>query len=120
MIFNFKANEEHLAILSQGVEVWNKWRYENIGKCIVPTLYYANLSGYDLSGASLSNAQLTWANLSKTDLTKSDLMEAKLDGANLSDADLREADLRYADFAFGHPMTNLQRANPEWGILKLG
>jgi hypothetical protein len=24
------ANPEHLAILKQGVEVWNKWRDENI------------------------------------------------------------------------------------------
>jgi hypothetical protein len=23
------ANEEHLAILKQGVEVWNKWREKN-------------------------------------------------------------------------------------------
>jgi hypothetical protein len=23
------ANEEHLARLKQGVEVWNQWRYEN-------------------------------------------------------------------------------------------
>jgi hypothetical protein len=23
------ANEEHLALLQQGVEVWNKWRNEN-------------------------------------------------------------------------------------------
>jgi len=23
------ANEEHLEILDQGVEVWNKWRKEN-------------------------------------------------------------------------------------------
>jgi hypothetical protein len=24
------ANPEHLAILKQGVKVWNKWKYENI------------------------------------------------------------------------------------------
>jgi len=30
------ADEEHVALLEQGVEVWNKWREENPG--IVPDL----------------------------------------------------------------------------------
>ena len=40
------ANEEHLKILEQGVEVWNKWLSENPNK-------RPDLSGADLSGADL-------------------------------------------------------------------
>ena len=40
------ANEEHLKILKQGVEQWNKWRLEN---AIRPDLVDANLSSADLS-----------------------------------------------------------------------
>jgi hypothetical protein len=41
------ANEEHLAILKQGVEAWNKWRHAN--PRIWPDLRGANLSEVDLS-----------------------------------------------------------------------
>jgi hypothetical protein len=34
------ANPEHVEILKQGVEVWNKWRKEN--KAIVPDLSRVN------------------------------------------------------------------------------
>lgn len=46
------ANEEHLAILRQGVEVWNKWRKKNY-KVLKP-----DLSGINLSGANLRHAFL--------------------------------------------------------------
>ena len=36
------ANEEHLAILRQGVEAWNKWRHRNLG--ISPDLRKADLT----------------------------------------------------------------------------
>jgi len=36
------ANEEHLKILKQGVEVWNKWREENPQE--KPELQRVNLS----------------------------------------------------------------------------
>ena len=73
------ANEEHLKILKQGVEQWNKWRLEN---AIRPDLGGANLSkcqpelSADLSGADLSGADLSGANL----------IGANLSGANLSGA----------------------------------
>ena len=60
------ANEEHLKILKQGVEQWNKWRLEN---AIRPDLSDANLSGADLrASADLSGANLSGANLSRADL----------------------------------------------------
>lgn len=40
------ANEEHLKILQQGVEIWNKWR-EDYPK-IEPDLYSASLYGANL------------------------------------------------------------------------
>ena len=44
------ANEEHLKILEQGIEQWNKWRLEN---AIRPDLSGANLKRADLSDANL-------------------------------------------------------------------
>ena len=40
------ANEEHLKILKQGVEQWNKWRLEN---AIRPDLSDVDLSDADLT-----------------------------------------------------------------------
>ena len=68
------ANQEHLDILKQGVDEWNKWRGENSE--IRP----------DLSGAYLREA---------------DLREANLFGANLRGADLGGADLRGARWYAG-------------------
>ena len=80
------ANEEHLKILKQGVEAWNKWREEN------PNVQ-PSLSGVDLRNANLFRANLRNANLSGADLSFADLLDANLSGANLSFADLSRADL---------------------------
>ncbi|TFH25440.1 pentapeptide repeat-containing protein, partial [Candidatus Bathyarchaeota archaeon] len=61
------ADENHIAILKKGVDIWNKWRKEK--PSIQP----------DLSGAVLREANLGRANLSGADLS----------GANLSGAVLR-------------------------------
>lgn len=58
------ANPEHVEILKQGVEVWNKWRKEN--STVIPYLSEADLSGASLSEANLSRADLTSANLTQT------------------------------------------------------
>ena len=50
------ANQEHLDILKQGVDEWNKWRDENSE--IRPDLSGANLAGADLDGAYLGGANL--------------------------------------------------------------
>jgi uncharacterized protein YjbI with pentapeptide repeats len=46
------ANEEQIAILKQGVDVWNEWR-KNYSD-IKPTLPWADLSGANLRYANLS------------------------------------------------------------------
>ncbi|MBD1932089.1 MULTISPECIES: pentapeptide repeat-containing protein [Cyanophyceae] len=108
------ANEEHLEILKQGVEVWNRWRKENPN--VSPDLGYVsfsgiNLDGFDLSktclwyssfgGSSLRGTLLTWSFLQNSyllgiDLTGADLRRASLHEANLTVACLYRADLRGA------------------------
>jgi hypothetical protein len=89
------ANQEHLDILKQGVEVWNKWREEHPE--IRPQLYDADLSSTNLSGANLNDARLGDAKFTFADLR----------GANLREADLRDASLYEANLS----ATNLSRAN---------
>jgi len=99
------ANEEHLKILKQGVEVWNKWRGENPD--IKPNLIKADLIDANLSGADLSEADLSGADFSGALLSEANLHGAKLSWAYLTMADLSRADLRYVDL-FG---ANLSRAD---------
>jgi uncharacterized protein YjbI with pentapeptide repeats len=120
------ANPEHLAILTQGVEEWNKWRREHPGiradftgayisetsmdwaePDIPGKLGIADLEGFNLRGASFAYARLQGAIL-----RNADLFGANLRGANLRRADLRGADLRQAKF-LGTNLTlaNLSQAN---------
>jgi len=85
------ANEEHLAILKQGVEAWNQWRKKNPD--IWPDLGEADLSGANLSGANLSEANLGGANLGVVYLLDSDSGVVFVRGANLSGAHLNGAHL---------------------------
>jgi hypothetical protein len=89
------ANEEHLKILKQGVEQWNKWREEN--ESIKPDLQVADLSGADLSDAKLSGSDLIGAKLIGASL--GELSGAKLSGADLSDAILMFAELSGANLS---------------------
>src|SRR5947199_169131 len=72
------ANEEHLKILKEGVEAWNRWRQ---GNEVIP-----DLIGADLIGAHLSRANLNSADLSSANLQYANLHQAKLSGANLENA----------------------------------
>ena len=96
------ANPEHLEILKQGVEVWNRRRKENLE--VKPNLTRAELRGANLRGANLSEVNLIGADLIGADLIGADLREANLReadliGANLSEANLRGANLREADLS---------------------
>jgi hypothetical protein len=85
------TNEEHLEILKQGVETWNRWRKEN------PEVR-PDLSGADLSGAKLMEADFSGARLWKADLSRTNLWKANLSYAILSETNLRWAYLVEADF----------------------
>ena len=91
-------DEEHLKILKQGVEQWNKWRLENAIRPDLSgsNLIGANLIGTDLIAAYLSFADLTGANLSGVKLIDANLIGANLSGANLIGADLIGANLSSA------------------------
>jgi uncharacterized protein YjbI with pentapeptide repeats len=120
------ANQEHLDILKQGVDAWNKWREEhpevrpNLGGANLrdTDLREANLFGVDLSEANLSSANLyqvqlsgadlKGANLSRTDFSAADLIKANLSNANLSGATIDAACLTVA---------NLKGANLSWASL---
>ena len=130
------ANEEHLALLKQGVAVWNQWRLEHLE--IEPDLSEANLGETDLSeaclfstnlhkatlrkailrGAIFSGSTLSEANLSETDLSSAQFMNANLfyatlSKANLSHAELMNANLRFADLS----EANLMGANLMGAVL---
>jgi len=68
------ANEEHLAILKQGAEAWNKWRLEN--PTIRPDLIKADRNWADFIKANFSRADLRWANLVEADLGEAKLITA--------------------------------------------
>jgi hypothetical protein len=106
------ANEEHLTLLKQGVEGWNRWRRQN--PTIHPdlsradlldanlrraNLLDANLHRANLHRANLRNAYLNGADLSATNLSGADLSGAYLNGATLRDADLSRADLSGAEIS---------------------
>jgi len=101
------ANPEHLKILKQGVQAWNKWREEYPD--IKPDLSQADLNQRDFSGGNLTQVNLDEANLRRADLRKADLTGASLCAADLSEANLtwtdlckailRQADLHGADLS---------------------
>lgn len=70
------ANEEHLAILKKGVEVWNKWRKENPE--VKPDISYEYLRDEKLGDANFSGADLTAVDFSYTELANADFSGARL------------------------------------------
>ena len=88
------ANDEHVALLKQGVPAWNAWRSEHAN--IRPNLSGADLFQGKLSGANLSRADLFKAELSQVNLTMADLSGAGLSRTNLTMADLSGANFRGA------------------------
>jgi uncharacterized protein YjbI with pentapeptide repeats len=79
------ANNEHVALLKQGVAAWAAWRRENPD--VRPDLGEADLRKTDLRGADFSGADLRGADLSWANLSRADLSEAKLFNAALHQAD---------------------------------
>ena len=83
-------NDEHVAMLARGAEVWNGWRAAHDE---TPDLSRAGLRGLDLSGFDLSRTDFRGADLRGTNLSAANLSGAHLDGANVFKAVLDGADL---------------------------
>jgi len=76
---------EHIKILEQGVQTWNRWRWKN------------PIARPDLSEAVLGPANLSGANLQKVNLSRCYLKKANLCGANFHQSNLRETYLYRAN-----------------------
>ncbi len=84
------ANPEHLEILKQGVEQWNKWRWKNWNNPeVLP----------DLSRADLRKADLGWADLSFADLREANLRGTNLNWARLNGTDFTAAEALATNFS---------------------
>lgn len=86
------ANEEHVAILKQGVEVWNAWR-DNDGRG-----EYIDLSGENFSGINLRNANFFMADLRGATFSNADLIGSNFGHANVSGAHMEFAILNATRF----------------------
>ena len=96
----------HLAILKQGVSVWNEWRAAH--PQTRPELSHIHLHGLDLINADLAGADLSNADLRGTDLSGAKLMGANLEGANFFRTVLDGADLSGANLSGAQFLTCLQ------------
>ncbi|MBC7774513.1 MAG: toll/interleukin-1 receptor domain-containing protein [Phycisphaerae bacterium] len=85
------ANPEHLKILKQGVEVWNRWRIN----------HYSD-DQLDFTGATLNNIDLEGAFLEKSNFEKTDLRGANLIEAKINESVFIEAYLRDANLSNAH------------------
>ncbi|HEY0736055.1 MAG TPA: toll/interleukin-1 receptor domain-containing protein [Herpetosiphonaceae bacterium] len=114
------ANEEHLAILRQGVEMWNEWRKKY--PAVQPDLTQADLQEMDLraanfQGVSFQEASLFMSNLGRANLVGANFRSANLQRVRLQSADLLGSNLRGANlqeailFAASLQATNLRRTN---------
>jgi hypothetical protein len=94
------ANPEHLAILKQGVKVWNEWRKKD-------SHTVADLGGANLSLASLDSVDFWLTDMSNADLSGSNLSHARIHVAWLNEANLYNSFLINTDLI----ETNLTNAN---------
>jgi hypothetical protein len=91
------ANPEHLAILKQGVEVWNKWRQDHPE--IMPDLRSCDLQCKNSQGADFSHTDFTEADISNSLRMFSDFRQANCTYTVLSRTEFHEANLRQADLS---------------------
>ena len=121
------ANPEHLELLMQGIEHWNRWREEHPD--VRPDLSDAVLQRAKLGGANFSSADIRRADLREAELCRTNLRAAHLRRAILYRADLSAADLSEANVAKANLIgANLHGANLSdadlrgallsWAILK--
>ena len=119
------ANLDHLKILREGPEAWNRWMATNYST--VADLSFADLSKInmslcdfqevDLRDANLEGADLSFSKFIWTDLSGANLYRTNLRSATFGEAILKDADLRYADLSFTvFNDSNLRKADLEGAI----
>lgn len=93
------AQMSQIAILKEGVAVWNDWRSAHPE--VRPLLYGSNLTqaalGVALDGVDFANAVLIGADLRGQRMRRANFHEANLGAANLHGADLTEGNFCRAD-----------------------
>ncbi len=75
------ANQQHLAILKEGIGPWNQWKKSHRG--VIADFSEASLEYIDLSNADLIGANFTGVNLSRTVLQGAFLIFTDFRGALL-------------------------------------
>lgn len=89
------ANEEQLAILRQGVDVWNAWQLAQHDPI---DLSGADLRRLTLDGVNFAHADLHGADLSDTHLIDANMKAADCSGATFERTLMRGADLNSTNF----------------------
>jgi uncharacterized protein YjbI with pentapeptide repeats len=92
------ANPEHLAILKQGVEAWNRWRAEH--RDVDPDLGGTFGNPTKLHSSNLREAVFFHAYLDFVDFSRGDLARARFDGAWLRGSSFHSASLQEASFIY--------------------
>ena len=86
------AEQYHLDVLHQGIDVWNQWRQEH--HSIQP-----DFSGVDFKGAQLRRVNLAGARLNGANFSGVDFSDADLSGIDFSKANIHGARLGKAYFS---------------------
>lgn len=98
------ANQTQLEILRLGVDTWNEWYQQQLGRpadFAGASMRCENLAGVNFAKAVLRQADLRYANLRGADLRGADL-----DGAMMERADLRGARLEGSRGLTGEQLLN--------------
>jgi uncharacterized protein YjbI with pentapeptide repeats len=114
------ANPEHLEILKQGVDFWNKWRAENpnirpdLRNATLVLRYLTETNGSGRNNGKLSRSGVFYIDmpLHRIDFREADLSGSDLTGAILTEANLARANLISANLCETHLVfAKLREAN---------
>ncbi len=105
------ANPEHLKILNQGIEAWNKWRKEN--PVIIPDLTKVEYEDQDPEGTGPARSIMDMLIGVENNFLEVDISEVDLSGADLTNANLPEVYLTEADIRFSQVQTSKERTSQE-------
>ena len=116
-IFKKEGNPEHLKILLQGTDAWNRWKKDNPE--VTPNLKYVDLTVESIKKTDIDEKNSEYVkhlsiniNLNYAHLMGADFMFANLRGASLSRANLENAVLTHAHLEEVPLMeAHLERAN---------